>query len=333
MHTRSCLPLALAALLLSQAGELRAGEETRIDRLAKELVETLYQGAGEHPGYRVNHAKGLLLSGRFLPSTEAHELGPVWLRQAATRLWIRLSNFSGIPTIPDNTPQASPRGIALRFLLPDGKQGDIVGHSVNGFPARTPAEFLDFLQVANRAAAEPSVLQNYLAAHAAAQHFFAEPLRVPQSFARTAFYPLHALYVDDGRGGRLLGRLLIKPELGVATLEEAQLPGLPADFLQQELRARLASGPVRYHLLLQLATAGDDPADISRPWTGRRLLRLGTIEVDEVAPNQDLQRQLAFDPTQLLPGVEPAGDPMFAARRSAYAISVERRQRSPTGPR
>jgi len=31
-----------------------------------------------------------------------------------------LSDFSGVPTIPDNDPMASPRGMAIRFELPGG---------------------------------------------------------------------------------------------------------------------------------------------------------------------------------------------------------------------
>ena len=37
-------------------------------------------------------------------------------------------------------------GMAVKFQLPDGKNADIVALSIEGFPARTPEDFLEFLQ-------------------------------------------------------------------------------------------------------------------------------------------------------------------------------------------
>jgi catalase len=33
---------------------------------------------------------------------------------------VRFSDFAGVPSIPDTDPRASPRGMAIKFKLPDG---------------------------------------------------------------------------------------------------------------------------------------------------------------------------------------------------------------------
>ena len=65
------------------------------------------------------------------------------VNQPSTRVVVRLSDFAGIPDIPDNHPEAaSPRGIAIRFYLGEHVHTDIVAHSADGFPVRTGEEFL-----------------------------------------------------------------------------------------------------------------------------------------------------------------------------------------------
>ena len=47
--------------------------------------------------------------------------------------------------IPDANGNAFPKGIAIRFQLPDGGYTDIVSISTNGFPAAKPEDFLGLL--------------------------------------------------------------------------------------------------------------------------------------------------------------------------------------------
>ena len=60
---------------------------------------------------------------------------------------VRLSNFAGVPSVPDNDLQgASPRGMAIRFYLGEHVHTDIVAHSFDGFPTHTGEEFLEFVR-------------------------------------------------------------------------------------------------------------------------------------------------------------------------------------------
>ena len=116
--------------------------------LSREIIETFDKAdGGIHPGFRPAHAKGILLTGMFTPSSEAASLTRApHLQRNSTPVTVRFSDFAGIPTVADNDPQsASPRGFAIRFHLAEHVHTDIVAHSVDTFPARTAEGLLEFL--------------------------------------------------------------------------------------------------------------------------------------------------------------------------------------------
>jgi catalase len=57
---------------------------------------------------------------------------------------VRFSNSSGDPDVHDGIANA--RALAAKFQLLDGKNADILALHIEGFPARTPDEFLAFLR-------------------------------------------------------------------------------------------------------------------------------------------------------------------------------------------
>src|SRR6476620_4515141 len=89
--------------------------------LAQQLLEALDALAGVHPGFRPAHAKGLMCSGTFTPTSEAANLTRApHANRPSTPVTVRYSDATGVLTIPDNDPQRSgPRGIAVRFHLGD----------------------------------------------------------------------------------------------------------------------------------------------------------------------------------------------------------------------
>src|SRR5262249_128590 len=130
---------------------------------------------GPHPHFRPAHAKGILLKGQFTPAPGAQELTRApHLATKSTPVTVRFSTSTGVPVIPDNDPNAVPRGIGIRFHLDADKHTDIVAHSTDAFPARTPEEFLEFLQAALASAsstAKPTPIEAFLGSHPAALEF------------------------------------------------------------------------------------------------------------------------------------------------------------------
>ena len=120
--------------------------DEKIVALSQQLLQKFDLIFGVHPGFRPAHAKGIMLHGTFTPTAEAAGLSKApHLNRPSTPATVRFSNSTGIPVIPDNDPNADPRGCAIRFHLAERVHTDIVAHSTNAFPARTGQDFLEFL--------------------------------------------------------------------------------------------------------------------------------------------------------------------------------------------
>jgi len=129
--------------------------DERVNQLANDLIAQFDTMFGLHPGFRPVHAKGVLVEGRFSPSSEAATLTRApHIARESTPVTARFSNFTGLPLPPDNDPNANPHGLAIRFQLGEHVRTDIIGHSTDGFPTRMGQEFLEFLQAS--AASGPS---------------------------------------------------------------------------------------------------------------------------------------------------------------------------------
>jgi len=70
--------------------------------------------AGQHKGYRANHAKGVMVEGSFTPSPAAASFSKAPHFAKPVPVLVRFSDATGVPTLPDADPNASPHGIAIR---------------------------------------------------------------------------------------------------------------------------------------------------------------------------------------------------------------------------
>ena len=87
--------------------------------LAEDLLAALDQVFGLHPGFRAVHAKGLMCRGTFAPTPAAAALSRApHLNQPSTSVIVRLSDFAGLPNVPDNDLQRPARaGWPFVFIL------------------------------------------------------------------------------------------------------------------------------------------------------------------------------------------------------------------------
>jgi catalase len=301
--------------------------------LVTDLLGALDQLAGGvQSGFRPAHAKGLMCAGTFNPSREAADLTrAAHASRPSTSVTVRYSDSTGLPTIPDNDPARSgPRGIAIRFHLADYVHTDIVAHSTNGFPVRTGEEFLEFLRAAAAAfgAGKTEALGVFLAAHPNARRFVEAPKPIPTSFTREAFFAVTSFQFTNAQGVSRHGRFRIRPEAGTEYLSDEQAAAKSADFLVDEIGPRLARGPVRLGVFVQLAGDGDDVTDSSVAWPeGRTEIPFGTItltaRVDDAEPER---RKIIFDPIPRVDGIDTSGDPLSEVRSEIYLLSGRRRR-------
>ena len=300
--------------------------------LSHDLVAQFDKIFGEHPGFRPAHAKGILLTGTFTPAAGATKLTKAaHITRASTPVTVRFSNSTGVPVIPDTDPNASPRGIAVRFNLAEHVHTDIVAHSTDGFPTHTGGEFLEFLKAL--AASDPanlkgSPLEAFLGSHPAALAFIQVPKPNPVSFGTESYFAVTAMRFINADGVAKYGRYRILPEAGNAFLDDAAAKAKSANYLFDEIAERVGKGPVKFKIVVQVAKDGDIVDDATKHWPEEReRVELGTISMTGLAgDNEHEQKHIIFDPIPRLEGIEPSDDPLLELRAAIYLISGRRRR-------
>jgi catalase len=301
--------------------------------LSREVIDGFdAANGGIHAGFRPAHAKGILLKGKFRASAAARQFtrAPHVLRESVP-VTVRLSDFAGIPSVPDNSSNASPRGCAIRFHLAEHSHTDIVAHSVDAFPTRTAEEFLEFLHAllaTNPEAAHPNALERFLGAHPAALAFVQTPKPIPVSFGREQFFAVSAFRFTNEKGESCHGRYRILPWEGTEYMDETTAAELGDDFLFDEIAQRVAKEAVRFTVSVQIAGEGDVVDDATVRWPeSRRLREFGEITLTAIAgANASEQRQIIFDPIPRVEGIEASADPLFDARANIYLMTGRRRR-------
>ncbi len=303
-----------------------------VPQAAVEVLNKLSDGP--HPGFRANHAKGVLVSGSFTPAATAASLSmaPHLVSKQPVAVLVRFSNATGVPTLADGDGNASPHGIAIRFQLADGQSTDIVSISSNGFPVATPEEFVALLQAISQSgpgAAKPTPIEQFMGTHPVALKWATTSRPAPESFGTLAYYGVNAFKFTDAAGRSAYARYQILPVAGEHALPEATLKKAGANYLMEELPARIAKAPVSFRLMAQVAEPGDPVNDGSIVWpASRKLIELGTISLTGTAANQVAeQKALLFNPLSLTAGIAPSDDPVLLIRPAAYGVSYLQRIR------
>src|SRR5258707_653495 len=102
--------------------------------LTTQIVDTFYKIYGTHPGFRVNHAKGVVAEGSFVATPAASALSRAALFDGSSiPVTVRFSNDGGLPARPDRPP-SNPKGMANNFPRPGGGGGENVFWGGNFLP-------------------------------------------------------------------------------------------------------------------------------------------------------------------------------------------------------
>ena len=302
--------------------------------ISQEIAELMFQVAGNHPGFRPVHAKGIVCKGTFTASADAQTVSrAAHFQGSALPVIVRFSDGDPNPAIADSAPDAAPRGMAIRFTLPEGKATDIVAISHNGFLVATGEEFLEFMKA--RAATDPTKphpwpIEAFVGSHPAALKFVQDPKPTPVSFATESFFANNAFAFVNKEGVKHTGRFQILPVGEAQYLDDGAAKAKAPNFLFEELKSRLAAGSAKFRLVLQLASPGDKTGDSTVVWPDdRKKVDMGTITITTVDPDSaSAEKSLAFDPARLTDGIELGDDPLPALRSRVYALSVAHRRRA-----
>jgi catalase len=303
--------------------------------LSHDLLHQFETIFGEHPGFRPAHAKGAMFAGIFTPFPGAVSLTKAaHIARETTPVTVRFSNSTGIPLIPDNDPNADPRGLAIRFNLAEHVHTDIVSHSTDGFPTRTGQEFLEFLKAlasSDLSNIPASPFGAFLGSHPAALAFVQTPKPPPVSFATETYFGVTAFRFTNADGVSKYGRYRIIPAAGNEHLDAATAAAKGPNYLFDDIKERVSESPVEYKIVVQVANEGDVVDDATIHWPeDRALVDLGTLSITApVGDNDREQKQIIFDPVPRLEGIEPSDDPLLELRAAVYLISGRRRRTAP----
>lgn len=302
---------------------------------AAEIVNQFQKNGGVYPGYRVNHAKGVCISGYFKSSGKAlrYSVAQVFASGQRTPVVGRLSIPGTNPYAwDDSTPI---RGMALEFTQADSQQWRTAMNAVPAFPVATPEANYEFMQAQQPDPAtgdpDPKKLAAFFATHPRANAFriWDQTTKPSASFATMRYNSLDAFELVGAQGRRRAVRWSMLPE---ATADGSHAAATNPNYLAADLRRRLSQGPLRWQLVITFANSGDRINDASVAWpANRRHVDAGTLVIQASQPQADGPcRDINFNPLVLPTGIEPSDDPLLQFRAKAYAESHRRRIREKT---
>jgi catalase len=298
---------------------------------AQDLVDALNGVFGKHAGMRAAHTKGICLTGNFAPSPDAAKLSKAPHFAKLAPVIARFSLGGGNPQAPDNA-QDNVRGLAVRFDLGNSANTDLVTISAPMFFVQTPELFVQFLQAAG--SGDKDKLKAFLDAHpeSTRQGAWLNAHPVPASYAGVNYWGVHAFTFTNAAGEKQLVKYKWIPEAGELGLAPDQVKAMGPDFYTDELKERLAKGPIVFDLTAILGQTGDPTNDPTLRWNDeddRAPKPLGKLMIDAIAPDATCGA-FSFLPGNLPDGIAgPADDPVFAARSPAYVVSLIRRLTPP----
>jgi catalase len=325
----------IGAIVLALAGAFAfvAGWLTPRRLTPQRLVDAFEADTGKFPGYRRAHAEGICIRGEFHANGEGARLSraAVFAPGATAPVVGRLAVAAGNPHRPDAAEAI--RSMALRLSSADGQEWRTGMNSTPFHSISTPeglyAEYLAQRPDPATGKPDPAQLQAFAAAHPESVRFrqWLDGFVPSDSYANSRFYSVNAFRFVNAAGTVRHVRWTLQPEAGYAPLDRDHVDGLGLHFLRDELRQRLAQGPLRWQLIVSIAAPGDPVDDPAQAWPAQRpQIHVGTLVITEATPQATgACRDLNFDPLILPTGMAASDDPVLRARSAGYAVSYRRR--------
>jgi Catalase len=145
----------------------------------------------------------------------------------------------GNPLAPDNA-QDNVRGLAVRFDLGNGANSDLVMISAPVFFVKTPALFVEFLQIVG--SGDKDKLNAFFQAHpeSTRQNAFLTSHPVPASYAGVDYWGVHAFTFTNAAGDTKVVKYKAIPEAGELGLSPDEVKAKGPDFYSPERKERRA---------------------------------------------------------------------------------------------
>jgi catalase len=286
---------------------------------------------GRQPGFRKNHAKGVVVEGYFDSNGNGRELSKAAVfRPGRTSVVGRFSLSGGNPAVVDSPMIA--RGLGLAFGFPGGQQWRTDMLNLPVFLDNSPQGFYGRLfaskVVPGTGKPDPAAMSRFLANHPETARAMAIVEAHPPTagFADSTYRSLTTCYFVNESGTRTPVPWSLVP------LQRALPPSTGLNGLFTPLIRQMRSGPLRWRLMLTVGAPSDPVDDPTLPWpvverqvVDAGLLTLTSIDTDRPGNARDI----SFDPLVLPEGIEPSDDPLLSARSAVYGASYRQRAGEP----
>jgi catalase len=287
---------------------------------------------GVYSGFRLNHAKGVCVSGSFESNSRGTRLSKAVVFKAGRIPVIgRFSLSGGNPYVADEPETV--RGLGLLFKLPDGEEWRTAMINTPVFVVNTPQAFFDRLVATQpdpkTGKPDPKKIAAFLASHPetvqATKIIQSHP--VSSGFANSTYYGLNTFWFMDVSGTSIPVRWSMVPVQPVAPANTAESVRPDKNYLFDGLIADILRQPLQWRLIVMIGQANDPTNDATIPWPdARELLDVGTLTLDHVESEETSPaRDINFDPLVLPEGMAPSDDPLLSARSAVYSQSFTRR--------
>ena len=285
---------------------------------------------GIHSGFRLNHAKGVCVSGSFESNGRGTRLSKAVVFEAGRVPIIgRFSLAGGNPYVADGP--AMVRGLGLLFKLPGGEEWRTAMIDTPVFNVHTPQAFYDRLFALQpdpqTGKPDPEKVAAFLASHpeAAQAAKIIESHPMSSGFDNSTFYGLNAFWFTNVSGTSIPVRWLLAPVQPFAPADTAAARG-DKNYLFDALIAAIHKHPLQWRLTITVGQPNDPTNDATIPWPGtREQVDVGTLTLDQIQSDYNGPcRDINFDPLVLPAGMAPSDSPLLSARSAVYSQSFTR---------
>jgi len=302
------------------------------------LVEKLAQFNRERVPERVVHAKGGGAFGTLAITEDVSRYTRAALFQPGvkTEMLARFSSVAGELGSPDTWRDV--RGFALKFYTSEGNY-DIVGNNTPVFFIRDGIKFPDFIRSQKRLPdthlRDADMQWDFWTMSPESAHqvtYLMGDRGLPTSWREMNGYGSHTYLWTNAAGKRVWIKYHFHSQQGVKNISNfraQQIVGTDTDYYLRDLFDAIGRGDYpKWTVSIQVMPFEDaksyryNPFDLTKIWphADYPLIKVGEFELNRNPDNYFAEiEQAAFEPSNLLPGIDVSPDKMLLARVFSYA--------------